>query len=43
MPDNGIGILFIFFEKLVGARKGNLVDVLFNLFGCHPDSVVRNC
>ena len=43
MSDDGICIVFVFFQEFIGARKSNLVDVLFDLFCGHSDAIVRHC
>ena len=31
MTNNGLRIVFVFFEKFLSARKSNLIDVFLNL------------
>ena len=43
---NNLGVFFVglvLFNKLFSSRKCELGDVLFNLFGCHPNSRISNC
>ena len=42
MTNNGISVLFVFVQKIGSARKRNLIDVFFNLFGCHTHATVAN-
>ena len=42
MADDGVGILLVFLEEVVGAREGNLVDILVNLLGGHTDAAVAD-
>ena len=42
MTDNGIDIILVFLQEFIGARKGDLVDVLLHLFAGHADPVVRH-
>ena len=41
MPDNGIRIIFIFFQELFGPRKSNLIDIFVYLFGSHSYTAIR--
>ena len=43
MTNNGLRIVFVFFEKFLSARKSNLIDVFFNLSSRHTNSSVGNC
>ena len=40
VADDGVGIVFIFLQKLFSTRKGNLVDIFVYLFGRHAYTVV---
>ena len=40
MPDNGIRVIFIFFQELFGPRKSNLIDIFVYLFGCHSYTAI---
>ena len=41
MADDGIHVIFVFFQEFIGSGKGDLVDVFFHLFTGHADPVVR--
>ena len=43
MTNNGLRIVFVFFEKFLSARKSNLIDVFLNLGSRHTNSTVGNC
>ena len=43
MPDNGIRVIFIFFQELFGPRKSNLIDIFVFLLGCHSYFAIRYC
>ena len=42
MPDNlvFIGLVFVFFQKILGAGKSDLVNILFHFLRSHADSVI---
>ena len=42
VANNGIGIILVFVQKVVGTREGNLVDVLLYLIGSHTYTTVGN-
>ena len=42
MSNDGLRIVFVFFHKFFGSRESNLVDILFDFVGCHPDTTVAD-
>ena len=42
MADDGVGIVLVLLQEVVGAGESYLVDVLLNLLGCHADAVVAH-
>ena len=42
MADDGIGVILVFLEKLLGSRECNLVDVLVDFLGGHADAAVAH-
>ena len=42
MADDGVGILLVFVEEIVGSREGYLIDILINLLGRHADTAVAD-
>ncbi len=40
MPDDGIGVVLVLVEEIVGPREGYLVDVLVDFFGSHAYAAV---
>ena len=42
MTDDGVGVILVFLQKIIGARESYLVDILVNL-GCgHTDTAVAH-
>ncbi len=42
MTYNGIGIIFVFIDKLFGSGERYLIDVLVDIIGCHAYTVVSD-
>ena len=40
MANDGCGVVFVFVDKLLGARESDLVDVFVHLLGSHTDTMV---
>ncbi len=43
VADDGVRAVFVFIEEVLGTRKGNLVDVFFDIVGVHADAAVAHC
>ena len=43
MADDGIRVVLVLVEEVVGSREGNLIDVLLDFVGSHTDAVVTYC
>ncbi len=37
-----VGFVFVFFQKIVGAGKSNLIDIFFHFIRSHAEAVVGN-
>ena len=42
VADDGIGVVLVFLEELLGSREGNLVDVLVDFLGSHADTAIAH-
>ena len=42
VADDGVGVVLVFLQEVIGAREGNLVDVLVNLLLGHAHAVVAD-
>ncbi len=42
VTDDGVAVILIFVEEVVGRREGDLVDVLVQFFSGHADAMVRD-
>ena len=40
MSDNGVCVILIFFQEIIGARKCYLIDLLVNFIGRYAQVVV---
>ena len=42
MTDDVVGIVLIFLQEVIDARKSNLIDVFLDFFSSHSDALVAN-
>ena len=42
MADDGVGVVLVLVEEVVGARECNLVDVLVDFLFCHTEATVAD-
>ena len=40
MTNDGIGVILIFLQEVVGSRKRNLIDVFVYFFCCQADTMI---
>ena len=42
VTDDGVGIVLVFLQEVIGTGEGNLVDVFVDFFGCHTQTTVTD-